>query len=483
MAIEENKISTGSLLSTLLCPVECDHCIWFCNSKIEKNKIMPLKTVKRSIEQFKLNNVKSIRISGGEPFYLEDNLKKILKIAENYYEKNDISIITSGFWGFSEEKAKKTLDSINYFGNLEISLDRFHLKRVPLKNIENILEISKQKELKVLLRVLIDSDSEFLIEPVKNIIRKYKVDLKVFGLDFKGRASNLDQSVYNNFDTFKKEIISSYKSEKNIENIKGNIKGNNDFLNSSMVLSPSVFPNGNIYACCDGLKLTYMGNINTENFRDMMGRWKKNLVSNFLLPDGSRCTVFSKFISPKCKSHCDFCKDFPLEDKGLWGEEAIQRRYIKIILTEDTDIKKLSESFELDREYLISISINRKDLYDKKIGDKILDFLYTIKKNKINFELSKPLPKCLFNNENYSKLLKDLDIPINCFECRELFSVENDKNNIKFCDGNYGPKLENFQNREDILSYFKNKRNSPVNICKKCIYYIRGSCDISCVLS
>jgi len=135
---------------------------------------------------------------------------------------------------------------------------------------------------------------------------------------------------------------------------------------------------------------------------------------------------------------------------------------------------------------VISFKLSAQSLGKKEVGRKILNFLYRIKKRKVNFKINEPLPRCLFVYD-YDKITEHFKIPKNCFECDELFSVE-ENGMIRACHtlGNrLGPKLEYMNDRNQIYEYFKtfHQELKPSNKCKTCIWFVRDKCNGLCFKS
>jgi uncharacterized protein len=153
----------------------------------------------------------------------------------------------------------------------------------------------------------------------------------------------------------------------------------------------------------------------------------------------------------KIKLPCDFEKIY----KSIANETRSRRAKTTLFL--------LSFNFSLD-EY-------RKNLKN------IMRFIGKLKKNKIYFKITKPIPKCLLT-EKYSKFSEEFNIPKSCLDCLELFMVDGEK--IKLCNGEEY-YLKNFINRDEIYNQFKkNKTKNNDGKCIFCKYHIRGNCDTIC---
>jgi len=120
--------------------------------------------------------------------------------------------------------------------------------------------------------------------------------------------------------------------------------------------------------------------------------------------------------------------------------------------------------------------LKEKDLTQNKEIIKLLDSL----KGR-RFKLSRPLPRCILGSR-YNELVKKFKLPRDCFDCRELFSVENSE--IISCEpiGKKGPKIQYMESRNQIWEFFNTLRlqKEPNNTCKNCLYYKRKQCDGLC---
>ncbi|MCD6557535.1 MAG: hypothetical protein J7K31_00690, partial [Candidatus Aenigmarchaeota archaeon] len=471
-----NKPFDGDLLLTVACPVECDFCIYSCTASKEPEKWMPEHTIRRVAEQYSKNGV-GVRISGGEPFYDLEKLSKSIDILLQYYHPRDLLIISSGFWGYNKENAHKCLSLIKNKGLdlIVISYDRFHAKRVPITNIKNIIETAKDVGIEIALRLSLDSKSYDLIDKVTELITKHRLPIEVHHWGMFGRAEKLDGEVLKDFNKTYNYIYKKIKENAKRYNSPEDLRY---YLTHTAKRSqrkyyseffPTTFPNGNVYGCSITMKGCFMGNINQENLDTMMERWKKTLPGHFALSE-KNCSEIVNLL-PKGEEKCGFCKDWPFVDfrKGKIPREALGRLFVKIDMTEDLD--ELTETLKKrDKEYLLSFRLVENDL-NPNTGRKIENFLEKLKKKNIRFVISRPFPKCL-------RIKKDYGQPKGCFDCHELFSVEDGK--IIYCDGSLGPDIKAIDNRQKIVDIFIKRNRKIPDRCISCIHNIRETCNFLC---
>ncbi len=102
---------------------------------------------------------------------------------------------------------------------------------------------------------------------------------------------------------------------------------------------------------------------------------------------------------------------------------------------------------------LLSFNFFKNDL-NIETGKKVEIFLSNLKKNKVFFKVTKPLPKRLFGLR-HREIIQNYKIPKDCYECLELFTVQNKK--IKFCNGIWSTKkISDYSDRKQIFKDYKN---------------------------
>jgi len=188
----------GLIILTTACPVECSHCAYSCKATKEPEKWMSEETIRMVAKEFSKNNINYVLISGGEPFYNLEKLEKCIDILLKYF-KPTIAITTSGFWANNKNYIKRVLTSLKEkINSLEISIDRFHIERVPLINIKMLLNECTKLKISSGLRLILDKNSKFLIKTLDSIIKKYNPYLIPAITNKIGRAELFDNSSIGN---------------------------------------------------------------------------------------------------------------------------------------------------------------------------------------------------------------------------------------------------------------------------------------------
>jgi|GEM_PF-5201613 len=174
------------------CPLRCRHCV--VSAGTSKQKLN-----KTSIDRY-LNfvpDIKSISLTGGEPFLCLDTMQYISDYCRS---KNiELGVITSAYWAESSEKAKSILGDMKKINKLTISTDEFHLEFVPIDYVINAYKAAVDLGIDVSIKISGTNEDEL------NNDGKYKKlvdeinDKKKIGFQSlvkMGRASNLNENYF-----------------------------------------------------------------------------------------------------------------------------------------------------------------------------------------------------------------------------------------------------------------------------------------------
>jgi len=137
-------------------------------------------------------------------------------------------------------------------------------------------------------------------------------------------------------------------------------------------------------------------------------------------------------------------------------------------------IKNITKS--KPKKLLISPNINSESI-NLKTKSKILSFLEKLEENKINFILTKPLPKCLIGI-NYTFTSRKVNAPLTLREGLELFIVKNNHIFLPVLEKK-GPQLNYMRDRDQIYEFYcylqQQIKTSKSN--EKCIFFKKKQCD------
>jgi len=145
-----------------------------------------------------------------------------------------------------------------------------------------------------------------------------------------------------------------------------------------------------------------------------------------------------------------------------------------------TDLNLLTDKIATKnpRLALLSFKLSRKKL-NTEVGREIETFLRNLKSKHIPFIITKPLPRCLFD-QKYDEIIKEFRIPKNCEECLELFTLKGDS--FYICGSDKKILQKEVKNRKQIYEIFR-KSNRRVNAapCDRCVYRLRRKCNGLCL--
>jgi hypothetical protein len=145
-----------------------------------------------------------------------------------------------------------------------------------------------------------------------------------------------------------------------------------------------------------------------------------------------------------------------------------------------TNLAKLADRISKTncRLLLLSFKLSKKNL-NPESGRKIETFLRTLKSKRVNFIITKPLPRCLFN-QRYEEVIKEFRIPRNCEDCLELFVLKG--NSFHVCNTNKELLRKEAVNRKQIYEFFRKfNKKTLASPCAECIYLLRGKCAGLCL--
>ncbi len=105
---------------------------------------------------------------------------------------------------------------------------------------------------------------------------------------------------------------------------------------------------------------------------------------------------------------------------------------------------------------LFLLSPRTKARLDPLSSVRFKDFLYSLKKNRVLFKITRPVKITDVSAEAEENFYKEFSIPKNCRECLELFTVRED-GRVEYCNGIKGKKTSEVFDRNEIYSAFKGK--------------------------
>ncbi len=131
-------LSAIGMIVTYKCPIACAHCLLECGPS--RKEEVSLEDARDWISQaalYRNGYIKMLSLTGGEPFFDLERLKKISSHAKN--EGLVVTAVTNAFWADTEKHAERTLGSLDSLDALSISTDKYHQARIPYHYIENAI--------------------------------------------------------------------------------------------------------------------------------------------------------------------------------------------------------------------------------------------------------------------------------------------------------------------------------------------------------
>jgi len=183
--------------------------------------------------------------------------------------------------------------------------------------------------------------------------------------------------------------------------------------------------------------------------------------------------------NPSC-SFCifnKFCRGVWKEYSKLYGLSELRPIFINdeknhiIKITSDFSVKDVIEKTDPNTINLIDLEIKK---LDKRLGEKINKLIEELEKNKIYFSFIKPIPPCLG--------VKNKFIPKSCKDCLKLFKKNGDELEICKRINSKNFKISTETRKDEIVQNIKpiKPKNEFYEVCKNCVYRIRGQCNGIC---
>lgn len=197
-AIENNRIATQTLGLSLShsCPARCAHCICSCLPGLTQ-PAAESDLVDWLTQASETGRYHTVNVTGGEPFDHPDALLQIVARCRLLGLRS--TVVTSAIWATDVTKAQAVLSPVVAEGlaALFVSVDDFHLRRVPLRNVGWALAVAAEVGMKVGIATvwapglrgsdeLVEALGSFLPGPVRDSLQ-----VESGTLVFSGRAGRL----------------------------------------------------------------------------------------------------------------------------------------------------------------------------------------------------------------------------------------------------------------------------------------------------
>jgi MoaA/NifB/PqqE/SkfB family radical SAM enzyme/(2Fe-2S) ferredoxin len=286
------------IIPSFECNLLCDHCQHSCSS--DRKELMPLDTFSSCIDQALDAGWKKICLSGGEPFLFIEHIEKAGKICK---ERNaELIVQTNGHWGEDLQSAKRLLSTIEGITSIGFSIDKCHLKEIPIDAVLNAINAAMGSGISnISLSISYQTYSEF--EILKESFQKAFPGIQVIGWPIcpYGRAKDHPELRVDFFEYCWESL------QRNCD--------------SQTRLIPIVHPNGDLHPCYRSVMVLeqddplILGNINTEKIADLIGN-VNNILYLFIITYGGgglgyllEDSPFKNLLESKHQGVCHFCHD------------------------------------------------------------------------------------------------------------------------------------------------------------------------------
>lgn len=249
-----------SIVLTRVCPIQCEHCYSNCGPnapKGDKDKI-----ISRVIDICNNEKVKTILLTGGEPFTDFELLLEVISILKEY--NKDIILYTNAYWAKSIDIVREKLSHLKDVTLINTSVDKYHQEFIPLENVINLVRGAQETgEFYNGVVITTEPGDDSLEKLVKEKLSEFSqdyVELFVHELCISGRA---------------KDVASDYDDYMVCDYPKG----------VCTMMSSVIDESGNLFGCCTILeKFNYInpfchGNVDEEGFNTVYERFHNNIVA------------------------------------------------------------------------------------------------------------------------------------------------------------------------------------------------------------
>ena len=165
----------GALILELgrFCPVECEHCHVMSTKKTLDR--LSKRDIADYIQTFsRIEGAEFVQITGGEPFSHRPLLKEALSTisSTSLYSY----VLTSASWAPTMRIADNQLTDIPKIDLLGFSIDRYHLRRVPLSNIVNGIKAARSRSWSVFVTIGSDGVNDPFRSEVLSTLKAAKLE-------------------------------------------------------------------------------------------------------------------------------------------------------------------------------------------------------------------------------------------------------------------------------------------------------------------
>ena len=143
MTLGKNPYDVLAFTLTQKCSAQCEICCFesspTCTMSLDINRVREYIN-----SASKLDYIKTIAFTGGEPFLIYNDLRELIKLASLSGKR--VTTITNGYWASNYDLVITKIKELKERGlnHLSISYDSYHSEYIDVNNIRNILAMSQQ---------------------------------------------------------------------------------------------------------------------------------------------------------------------------------------------------------------------------------------------------------------------------------------------------------------------------------------------------
>jgi MoaA/NifB/PqqE/SkfB family radical SAM enzyme len=264
--LKTGRSRVADILITDTCPVECRFCLYACTAS--GGHEMPIDLFERICRGYAEAGIGHLRILGGEPFAVPPLLVACHETARRYFPPDRISIVTSGYWGGSEQSIRKNLEpflDINPL-RLVLSVDAFHLEKIPIASCENILRFCRGSNVSITVNIHYSEALLPILPTLERWKREYRFDLLFSEVFEVGRAASLSR------EELSAQGLAGFRAALGE-------KGEPPFESCFRWVA---FPDENIYFCCMKQPHALAGTLSDAPFEAVREKAKRSYPANLL---------------------------------------------------------------------------------------------------------------------------------------------------------------------------------------------------------
>lgn len=247
-----------------------------------------------------INSIKWLSLSGGEPFLFPKLLKSCISSASNLGFSTEV--VTNGFWGKTVKSAKYILDDLLALGLdvINLSIDDFHQKYIPLEKVLNCYKAAKEVGLKIVILSTFKKRSRLTLDKIIEILGRDEVQI-IGGPKIKEPFAI----------AIKTEVVPVGRGEKiSREDLAiSNLKFSGPCV--EVLRDIGIDPRGEVLPCCNALsQLSSIGNLNYDSLYSIIqDSWNESIFQILATKGPEKLCHHLDCDRTKYVNRCHMCHD------------------------------------------------------------------------------------------------------------------------------------------------------------------------------